>query len=42
MLFGRGDDVRLAVIRHLTTDLRNPRDAHRLRRKFEQRKVLPS
>jgi hypothetical protein len=33
--------VQLRPIKHLTTDLRNPRDAHRLRRKWECRKVMP-
>ena len=37
--FFRGDAVRLRVIKHLQTDLRDPRDTHKLRRIFECRKV---
>jgi len=40
-IYKRGRPVQLRPLKHLRTDLRNPRDAHRLQRKFETRKVLP-
>lgn len=40
-IYKRGRQVQLRPLKHLRTDLRNPRDAHRLARKFECRKVLP-
>jgi hypothetical protein len=33
--------VKLRPIKHLTTDLRSPRQMHKLRRKKECRKILP-
>lgn len=35
----RSTHVELRVQKHLRTDLRDPRDAHKLARKFECRKV---
>ena len=34
--------VKLAVRKHLTTDLRDPRQVHRMKRAAEQRKIEPS